>query len=401
MRNRRIINLTTISVIAMAGVIIMQAFWVSLTIKASRAHTQEHILNVLMVSKTDICNYISRNEIKPALSFTRKRIQDELSLIQKPVSFELSLKQTEEISSVKIIDNQCINYVIDCPELSQNYLMKVDCRSNSWIYRGQIFWWVMLSILMVSLVAIAVALSIINQRKHKKLEQIKKDFVSNMTHELKTPIATISVASEMLIKSENPFMNEEKARRYSRIIYDENQRLQKLVDKVLILSIFDRTGNIYKMEEVDINTTISEAIKSLELLVNEKKAKISFVKPGHQTIITGDKSHLRQILTNILENALKYSSPSPEIAIAVKKTKDKLIIDISDNGPGVSNANKKLIFNKFHRVSNVDIHNVKGFGLGLYYVSKVMENHGGTIEVDDNKPKGAIFRLTFPQARNL
>jgi len=396
MRKRRIINLTTISVIALAGVIVMQAFWVSLSIKTSRAHTKEHVLNAMMTSKTEICEYIFHNEMDQAKAFTRAIIQTELNKIQKPVLFQISIQKSFDDKHIVILEDQGVNYIIDCSKLQDRYLIKVDCRSNSWVFRGQIFWWVALSVLLISLVAMAVALSIINQYKHKKLEHIKKDFVSNMTHELKTPIATISVASEMLLKAENLFLNNEKAKRYSQIIYDENQRLQKLVDKVLMLSIFDKSGNIYKMQKMELASAIQGAIKSLELIIHDKAAKIVYSPPEKPLFIIGDKSHLQQIFANILENALKYSTHNPEIKVGLRLVGETIIVEISDNGPGISNSDKKLIFNKFHRVSNVNIHNVKGYGLGLFYVSKVMEAHGGTIEALDNKPQGALFRLTFP-----
>lgn len=374
----------------------MQAFWVSYTIKATRAHTQEHILNILLKNEEKICKYLNENQLYLAKQFTKIIINQELISIQKPLKFNLRIDTRFNNKNTPIFKNQCVNFVVGCQDTHKKYLIKVDCSSNSWYYQGRIFWWAMLSALMVILIAGAVSISLLNQHKHKKLEQIKKDFVSNMTHELKTPIATISVASEMLLKVDNQMMNREKAQRYTQIIYDENQRLQKLVDNVLMLSIFDRSGNIYKMGAVDIRQIIKNALKSMELLITEKGAKLNYTPSNQPIIIYGDKSHLRQIIANIIENALKYSTTNPEISIQMNIDEKSVTIDISDNGPGIKKADKKLIFNKFHRVSNVDIHDVKGFGLGLFYVNKVMEAHGGSIKVKDNKPHGAVFQLTFP-----
>lgn len=392
MRRKNIVNLSAISVFALAGVIAFQAIWVNSTLSASKAHAREHIRNTLYLNQDRFCDIAKNESLEAARIFIYGEVKKELSLIKKPVDFSVLLVPMD--SQKPIIDEteHQLNQDFKCN--GTIYRIKVICDYGSWLWVGEIFWWSVISVLLVLILATSVAISLIHQSRYKKLEDIKRDFVSNMTHELKTPIATINVASQMLI---SPPIPEEKVFKYGRIIFDENLRLQKLVDKVLMLSIFDESQQVYNFEKINFSEIISESVEHLNVLSNKVKANIKIDLPEEIIYVKGDKTHLKNIVTNILENALKYCDIEPKISIILEViNSNELMLRIADNGPGVPDSEKDKIFNRFHRSHNPKKNRAAGFGLGLSYVQKVVQIHGGKISVTDNAERGAVFIIILP-----
>lgn len=231
--------------------------------------------------------------------------------------------------------------------------------------------------------------------RQKKLSEMKTDFVNNMTHEFKTPISTISVSSEMLTKtavSENP----EKVRKYANIIFEENVRLKNQVERVLQIASIDKGEYNLKMKPVDIHEIIEKCVSNFEVIILEKKGKIHTELNAELHIITADKHHLTNVINNLLDNANKYSEDKPDIWISTENSEGKIEISVKDNGMGISKENQKHIFKKFHRIQTGDIHDIKGFGLGLYYVYTVVKAMGGSVFVKSEQNKGSEFKLSFP-----
>ncbi len=231
--------------------------------------------------------------------------------------------------------------------------------------------------------------------KQKKFSEMKTDFVNNMTHEFKTPISTISVSSEMLMKdtvSNTP----EKVGKYAKIIFDENVRLKNQVERVLQIAAIDKGEYNLKMDVVDVHEVIRKCVSNFEVVVAEKNGVIhSYLKAGIHTI-TGDKDHLTNVINNFLDNALKYSGKNPEILVYTGNIEGKIEIAVKDNGMGMAKESLKHIFKKFHRVQTGDIHDIKGFGLGLYYVSTVVGAMGGRVTAKSEINKGSEFKIIFP-----
>ena len=231
--------------------------------------------------------------------------------------------------------------------------------------------------------------------RQKKLSEMKTDFVNNMTHEFKTPISTISVSSEMLTKtavSKNP----EKVRKYANIIFEENVRLKNQVERVLQIASIDKGEYNLKMKPVDIHEIIEKCVSNFEVIILEKKGKIHTELNAELHIITADKHHLTNVINNLLDNANKYSEDKPDIWISTENSEGKIEISVKDNGMGISKENQKHIFKKFHRIQTGDIHDIKGFGLGLYYVYTVVKAMGGSVFVKSEQNKGSEFKLSFP-----
>lgn len=231
--------------------------------------------------------------------------------------------------------------------------------------------------------------------KQKKLSQIKNDFISNMTHEFKTPISTISLASEMLSDA-SINQTPDKQQRFLKMIRDENKRLSVLVESILQTSILDKGEFKLKPTELDVHDIINTAISNTQLLIAQKQGIITTHLKAQKFKFNADKVHLTNIIFNLIDNAIKYTRETPQIDITTYNTAEGIMIEIKDNGIGISKDNQRKIFDKFYRVPTGNVHNVKGFGLGLSYVLAVIMKHGGTISVDSELGKGSTFKLHLP-----
>ncbi len=232
--------------------------------------------------------------------------------------------------------------------------------------------------------------------RQKQLSQIKTDFVNNMTHELKTPISTISLASQML-KDDSLLKGEKKTDHISRIIEDESKRLSYQVEKVLQMAVFDKGRLKLDRKKTNIHKLISNVADNFSIILNNKNGEIKLDLQAGDPLISIDEVHFTNILSNLVDNAIKYCNIHPVITIATADSKKGVIISVEDNGIGISKENQKRIFQRFYRVPTGNIHNVKGFGLGLNYVKMIVEEHGGKISVDSKINKGTRFKILFPK----
>lgn len=231
--------------------------------------------------------------------------------------------------------------------------------------------------------------------KQKKLSEIKNDFINNMTHEFRTPISTISVSSEMLMR-DDVGSEAERRRMYSKMIHDESVRLKTLVEKVLQMADINSSNVKLNRESLDLHEVIEKAVDNMKLMITEKGGKINTDLQASNKTIIGDKVHLTNIIYNLLDNAIKYSNKSPEISIYTKNTDKGVMLSIKDNGIGMGKDVQKHIFSKFYRVPTGNIHNVKGFGLGLYYVKTMINAHRGRIELTSEPGVGSQFDIYLP-----
>ncbi len=235
--------------------------------------------------------------------------------------------------------------------------------------------------------------------RQKKLNTIKNDFISNMTHEFKTPISTISLASEML-GDHSVTTTPEKQQRFLKMIKDENKRLSVLVESILQTAILDKGEFKLKLNELDVHEIINTAINNTNLLVEQRNGKITTNLNATKIRLLADRVHLTNIIFNLIDNALKYSKENPEINITTHDAEMGIEIIMRDNGIGISKENQRKIFDKFYRVPTGNVHNVKGFGLGLSYVQAVVNKHGGEISVNSELGKGSTFTVLLPLKPN-
>jgi two-component system phosphate regulon sensor histidine kinase PhoR len=216
-----------------------------------------------------------------------------------------------------------------------------------------------------------------------------------MTHELKTPISTISLSSELLMRidlNDNP----EKIRKYAGIIYKENKRLENQVERVLNVAKLDKDKVILNKENFNVHELLEEVKENFEFNQMHQGGTIELHCDAVTWQIQADPVHLTNVIYNLLDNAVKYCSSIPHICLTTRNDKNNLIIEISDNGIGIKRENIKLIFDKFYRVPTGNVHNVKGFGLGLYYVKLIIDAHQGKIDVRSAIDKGTTFIISLP-----
>jgi two-component system phosphate regulon sensor histidine kinase PhoR len=232
----------------------------------------------------------------------------------------------------------------------------------------------------------------------QRLMQAKNDFISNMSHELKTPVATVSVALEALKNfkvKENPKLTEE----YIDIAQRELSRLTLLTDKILKTTVAEDKNADFHFEEINLKDLAKSIIDNFSMLVEKKNGIISFQTRGENFVLVGGAIQLSHVIYNLLDNALKYSDKNPHIEIVLSNDPAFLILSVKDNGMGIAKEYHKKIFEKFFRVPTGDIHNIKGYGLGLNYVSGIVKRHSGTIAVKSSPGEGSEFIITLP--RNL
>ena len=276
------------------------------------------------------------------------------------------------------------NFLVIHFPTKENYLMQ------------QVFLPLSSSLLFMAIIIVCFVYAIKVIIRQKKISEVKNDFINNMTHEFKTPISTVSLAIEAL---QDPDLLGQKSlrSRYLGIIKDENARLGKQVEQVLQAAALDKKDFKLEVEPINLVDAVEEAKKHFELLVEKRGGTIETDYQVQTGILEADPFHLNNILNNLLDNANKYSGDSPSIRVAVREKNDRYTLAIQDTGIGMSKDAQKRIFDKFYRVPTGNIHDVKGFGLGLSYVKTMVEAHKGSIQVESEPGQGSIFTINLPK----
>ena len=267
----------------------------------------------------------------------------------------------------------------------QNKLPQNTVFLSPWIYISTI----------VFLVLIFFGFSLATIIKQKRLSEVITDFINNMTHELKTPIATISLSSEMIMRLDLDD-DLEKAKKYAGIIFKENKRLETQVERVLNISTLDTENTTLNKKLLDFHELLAEVKDTFDFNQLANGGKILIENNASVFTIQADPIHITNVVYNLLDNAVKYSTTKPVISITTKNERNHLVIEIKDNGIGIRKEDLKMIFDKFYRVSTGNIHDIKGFGLGLFYVKLIINEHNGSIDVKSKLGEGSAFTIKLP-----
>jgi two-component system phosphate regulon sensor histidine kinase PhoR len=231
--------------------------------------------------------------------------------------------------------------------------------------------------------------------RQKKISQIKNDFINNMTHELKTPISTISLASQML-RDVSVSHTTKSVDHISSVIYDESQRLTNQVEKVLQMAVFNEGKLKLKFTEIDINKLLEGIVANFEIRLSTENGTLIKDLSAENPYINGDEVHITNVIFNLLDNAMKYSKGEPQIELLTENKNGFVVVHVKDYGIGIPKEHQNQIFERFYRVPTGNLHNVKGFGLGLSYVKRIVEVHNGKIKLESTVGKGTRFRIFFP-----
>lgn len=371
-------------------------------IKKKVVHKAVRLRNVANQVVTEI---ISSENVLPEI--------DELSsvlsvkLIEKniPIGFQLGIISDSILSSITALADSTL--LIHSPYraaifpndiLDKNLSFAVYFPGKEKFIYKTISWLLFISMGLSMLVLLTFSAGIFYLLKQKKISEMKSDFINNMTHEFKTPIATISVAADSVL-NEKVLGEPEKIRYFMEMIKKENTRMNRQVEDILTIARLDKKEFDFNWQLVNIHELIEEAIKGIQLQVEAKSGSVFTDFKAGNPIVTCDADHCSNVLYNLFDNAIKYTLTAPEISVATRNVTNGVVVSVQDNGIGMSKAVQSKIFEKFYRQTSGNIHNVKGFGLGLSYVKAVTEANNGTITVKSEPGKGSRFEVFVPFVR--
>lgn len=352
---------------------------------------------VTEISEWDVRN-IDENQVQKVLT-------EELQNRNIPIQFEYGILQDSVLinkqpvtDSLKLIDTE---YLVN---LYPNDIFQKNLKLALWfpgrdrfIYRS-LNWLLLASFLFSLVILLTFGLSVFYIIRQKKISEMKSDFINNMTHEFKTPIATISVATDS-ITNDKVVNDPEKIRYFAGMIKKENHRMNRQVEDILTIARLDRKDFEFVWEATDVHELIKDAMQGIILQVEKRTGKIELEMNAVNPTVTTDHIHCTNVVYNLLDNAMKYSVNPPEIKITTSNKPKGVLISVEDKGIGMTKAVQSKIFERFYRQTSGNIHNVKGFGLGLNYVKAVLEANHGTISVQSEPGKGSRFEVFLPFVR--
>jgi two-component system phosphate regulon sensor histidine kinase PhoR len=356
-------------------------------------------------------NLIANNALRPIedrvdVSLLDSLLKEELSARNIGTTYQFAICNADGVIKLKGIGLADTDTVQLKKEGYRTQLFKSDVFNEPhflyvWIPDPQMAIWsstwpmLLVSILFLLALIFGVAYLIRTIFHQKRVSQIKDDLVNNLTHELKTPISTISLACEALVDPSISNSDEQVAS-FINMIKVENKRLGVLVDNVLQSAVLDSGEMKVKFVSIDVNDMLQELIKNNRIQAERVGGSLTFKNNAPRSRVNGDRIHLTNIFLNLIDNALKYCSGAPHIQLSTRNEKDDLIVTVKDNGIGIPKEEQNRIFERLYRVHTGNVHNVKGFGLGLSYVKVVVERHDGTISVSSRPGQGSEFYIQLP-----
>ena len=433
--------ITTLIFLSLLGIIFFQVLWINGSIKIEEQKFNEHIdfataqvAEDLMEEKGNLIPIPKKNSLlfpseKLQSEFFKPTIAQKYSIDEvkqiirnafekhnlKKVPFEFSISSTSIIGEDMMSENffklqaDTIDYTkhaipLESPTGSmsegispQEFLVILVPHAKSFIWKSMT-WFILGAVLFTIIIFAAFFITVRALLKQKKLSEIKSDFINNMTHEFKTPLATISLAVDAL-KNEKVIQSREKTDYFTGIIKEENKRMNKQVETILQAALLDRQEVQLNVKKLHGHDLIHAALNNITLQVQEKNGTIDVQLDATNDEVMADEVHFTNLINNLFDNAVKYSTDNLNIKLLTQNTNTLFKIKIEDNGIGMNKETLTRIFEKFYRAHTGNLHNVKGFGLGLSYVKTMVDAHKGNIKVDSTVGKGTIFTLTFPLSK--
>ena len=344
--------------------------------------------------RTPVHKRVSEQEIRELLSSKLKK--DGIDIDFEFAIYGNDLATKVRSSNFENIKNSTFSMPIFYDENNRSlYKILVNFPDDKKFILSSIMGMILLSIIFTSIIILAYSSAIFQLVKQRKISEIKSDFINNMTHEFKTPIATINLALDA-IRNPKVINEKDKVLRYLTMIKEENKRMHAQVENVLRISKLEKNELNISKERVKLHDLVEDAITHVELLVEDRKGYIKTFLDADKSSILANETHFTNVVVNILDNAIKYSPEMPKIEIYTENIGNNILLRIKDYGSGMSKAAAKKVFEKFYREHTGNIHNVKGHGLGLAYVKRMVEDHQGHVSVESEKDKGSTFIIKLP-----
>jgi two-component system phosphate regulon sensor histidine kinase PhoR len=332
------------------------------------------------------------NTLMQQLAFQRIQTPFEYAIIKDGEVQEGTFKKSEKSDFLKS------NYIVRLfPDniIRQNLFLSVIFPERTNYVLGSMAWILGGSLLFSLFILATFALSLFFIIRQKKISEMKSDFINNMTHEFKTPIATISLAADT-ITNPKVITSESSIKHFINMIKKENSRMNKKVETILQIASLDKEEIEFRFENVSLHTIIEHALETIDIQVQQKNGKINLNMNAREDFIYCDSEHMTNLVNNLLDNAIKYSPEILEITISTENNEKGIMLYVEDKGIGMTKAVQSKIFERFYRLSSGNVHDVKGFGLGLNYVRAIVEAHKGTITVYSEPEKGSRFEIFLP-----
>ena len=313
------------------------------------------------------------------------------------IPFEFAIFNADSITRVKsenfVLDKNTFESALFTDENDESgYLIKVNFPKRTPFLVAPVISVAVVSIIFTFIIIIVYIYTVLILLRQRQISQIKTDFINNMTHEFKTPIATINLALDSIIIPKT-IKDQSLVKKYLGMIKDENKRMYDQVENVLRISQLEKRELNIKKTTLDLNELIKIAVSHVQLLLENKNGSIHLNLNAVKSEIQGNETHLVNVMVNIIDNAIKYCDKAPEIQVSTENVADKIVLKITDNGIGMSKKVQNKIFEKFYREQTGDLHNIKGHGLGLAYVKKIIDYHNGKIALESALNKGTVFSI--------
>ena len=431
----------------MISIILIQISWIKSMIKVEEKQFEDKVNKATGLVCTELSEYKGNMLSQGSAAFPWKQDQFSLEVLRpttvasrftadqikekirkafilndlQSIRFEFALASTNPMGEVTYLERQSgnfgkfyedssKNYPVICPiesmsgsigeNLSPREILWVIVPNSSGVVLKELKWRILIAGIFTLVIFAAFYLTVNTMLRQKKLSEIKNDFINNMTHEFKTPLATISLAVDAL-KNDKVMGDKEKMVYFSSIIKEENQRMNRQVETILKAALLDRQEVNLMLKPTHVHEVIKDIADNFILQLNDKNGKVEMDLDATNDLIDADEVHFPNLINNLVDNSVKYSKENvpPEIKISTQANGKNMTIRFEDNGIGMTKETVKRIFEKFYRAHTGNVHNVKGFGLGLSYVKTMIDAHGGHIKVDSTPGKGSIFTLELPLKR--
>ena len=364
---------------------------------SNKSNMMMGLLEEMMLPKIGLTNRFDPDQLDSLLHTELKKKSIDIPYdyaIINPRSGRL-IEISKDYSNERLLQSHFRTNLFPNDVTNEPNLLVIDFPSQEKYLMSKIWFPLSSSALLILIILICFGYAVFTIVRQKKISVMKTDFMNNMTHEFKTPISTIGLAIEALLDPTIPQKATMKMK-YLGIIADENKRLESQVADVLQMAQLDKNELKLNLVTVDLHAIIQQAVDKISIQMERKLGNLKLALNASQFKLKGDEAYLLGVLLNLLDNALKYSSDAPNIIIRTQNIRGQLICSIKDHGMGMSKEAQRSIFQKFYRVASGNVHNIKGFGLGLAYVKEIITLHHGSIEVESELKKGTNFIIKFP-----